>query len=76
MYNVSTSLHTFTLYTLRLSLPLDTRLPRIFVLSLVVVHSMGSRGLVANERHNHRVEIEEEHDEVEAELDEGFLETD
>ena len=30
-------------------------------------------GLVLNERDNHAVEIEEEHDEVEAELDERFL---
>lgn len=33
----------------------------------------GSR-LVADEGYNHAVEVEEEHDEVEAEFDEGFLE--
>ena len=30
-------------------------------------------GLVADESDNHAVEVEEEHDEVETELDEGFL---
>jgi len=29
--------------------------------------------LIADERHDHAVQIEEEHDEVETELDEGFL---
>jgi len=31
--------------------------------------------LVADESNNHAVEVEEEHQEVEAKLDEGFLET-
>jgi hypothetical protein len=31
--------------------------------------------LVADESDNHAVEVEEEHQEVEAKLDEGFLET-
>ena len=31
-------------------------------------------GLVSNEGHNHAVQVEEEQDEVEAELGEGFLE--
>ena len=30
-------------------------------------------GLVANEGDNHAVQVEEEHDEVEAEFNEGFL---
>lgn len=32
-----------------------------------------SVGLVADEGDNHAVQVEEEHDEVEAELSEGFL---
>lgn len=32
-----------------------------------------SVGLVPNQGHDHRVEVEEEHDEVESELDERFL---
>jgi hypothetical protein len=30
-------------------------------------------GLVPDQRHDHAVEVEEEHDEVETELDEGLL---
>jgi hypothetical protein len=51
----------------------------IFPIRIAVFHCVGgppseSCRLVFYESHNHAVEVEEEHDQVEAELDERFLE--
>jgi hypothetical protein len=53
--------------------------PQLYLLSHVIpVADVARKSLrfVSDEGDNHRVQIEEEHDEVETELDEGFLQAD